>query len=634
MPAHRPDPVTRPADDELSDRELLRRFDAGHDEAAFAVLLRRHGSMVLRTCQRVLDRREDAEDAFQATFLVLARKAGSVSWHDSIATWLHTAARRLAREVRRGSTRRQVREARRVAPAGPDDATADVSSRELLAILDEEVAGLPDEYRGPLLLCCMEGMSGDEAAEHLGCSPSTIKRRLRDARELLQARLTRRGVAVSAAGLLALLAAGTAVAAVPAALVTATARAAVQFHARVPLAAGLASGRAVLLTRTLLPVVSLKFAAAVGVFVAVGLVGVNRGGSGACGPAGAPPTPAVTAAAVGGPVATAAGRGVPVVVETTLPTSGPFIRQYAFDGVPNSLFASARNPAADDHFTLRFDEPVAVTTVAVRTGTPNDHDTLDSGRLEVSADGIAFEKLADFARGTARGDAGGRKLFAVRVRPGAQRYPLIVREFEIRSDPPPAVFRHPVEFAVDATDAPELKDWATRAARVCERAYPMICDELASDGFRPPGRIPFVVRRDADAVAAAGGGRVTASAGYFAANPHDVGAMVHATALVVQAYPGRGAPGWLVHGVADYVRFHKFEPWAAEPPDPDTARYDGDSRETAAFLAYLVSAHDAALVRRLNAALRDGKYTDDFWTTQTGKTLRELGDEWRRSLRR
>ena len=276
----------------------------------------------------------------------------------------------------------------------------------------------------------------------------------------------------------------------------------------------------------------------------------------------------------------------------------------------------------------------AVTAVAVRTGTPNDHDTLDSGHLEVSADGIAFEKLAAFARGTARGDAGGRKLLAVRVRPGAQRHPLLVREFEIRSDPPPAVFRHPVEFVVDATDAPELKDWATRAARVCERAYPMICDELAADGFRPPSRIPFVVRRDADAAVAAGGGRVIASAGYFAANPHDVGAVVHATSLLVQAYPGRGAPGWLVHGVADYVRFHKFEPWAADPPDPDTARYDGDSRETAAFLAYLVSAHDAALVRRLNAALRDGKYTDDLWATLTGKTLRELGDEWRRSLRR
>ncbi|QJW96204.1 RNA polymerase sigma factor [Frigoriglobus tundricola] len=90
------------ADDELSDRELLRRFQAGH-EAAFAAILRRHGTMVLRVCRRVLPRHEDAEDAFQATFLVLARKAGSVAWHDSIAAWLHAAAHRLAREARRGA---------------------------------------------------------------------------------------------------------------------------------------------------------------------------------------------------------------------------------------------------------------------------------------------------------------------------------------------------------------------------------------------------------------------------------------------------------------------------------------------------------------------------------------------------
>jgi hypothetical protein len=162
----------------------------------------------------------------------------------------------------------------------------------------------------------------------------------------------------------------------------------------------------------------------------------------------------------------------------------------------------------------------------------------------------------------------------------------------------------------------------------------MICDELAADGFRPPTRIPLVVRHDAHALAGASNGRVIVSAGYFEANPQDIGAVVHATSYVVQAYHGHSTPNWLVHGIADYIRFFKFEPGVLGPADPVTARYDGDSRETATFLAYLVEKYDPVLVRKLNAALRDGKYTDDIWITLTGKPLRELGEEWRASLRR
>ncbi|MBN9118991.1 MAG: sigma-70 family RNA polymerase sigma factor [Planctomycetes bacterium] len=635
--------VDRPAaeTDELSDRELLRRFRAGHDETAFAAIIRRHGSMVLRVCQRVLDRREDAEDAFQATFLVLAKKAASVAWRDSIGTWLHAAAHRLAREVRRSGARRQVRETRRAVPAqGEGDALAEVTSRELLTILDEELAGLPEEYRGPLL-CCMEGMSGDEAAGHLGCSPSTLKRRLRHARELLQARLAGRGIALSAAAVLALLAASAAAAGPAPALAEATVRAAVLFHTGAPLAPGLVSGNAVALTRHILPAVSMKVKTAAGLLALGGLVVcalVGRGPGDARNGQAAPPMTAPVAVrgeALGPPApAVPVMRGVPVTVETTLRTRGEWIRQFAFDGNPNTFFASVDRPGAEDHFTLVFDRAVAVTAVEVRTGTPNGFEGLASGRLEVSEDGKTFEPLAGFDRGAARGDAGGRRLFAVRVRPGAQPHPLLVREIAIASDPPLAAFRHPVEFSVDVSRAPEMAKWAEHAARLCERAYPMVCDELAADGFRPPTRVPFLVRRDAGAIVAASRGRVIASAGYFEENPHDVGAVVHATSLVVQAYPERGAPDWLVHGVADYVRFFKFEPGAIGPPDPDTARHDGNSHETAAFLAYLVTTYDPDLVRRLNAALRAGRYDDDIWSSLTGKSLRELDDEWRRALRR
>jgi RNA polymerase sigma factor (sigma-70 family) len=182
----------------LSDRDLLQRFAAQHDEAAFAALLRRHGPMVLRACQRVLHHEHDAEDVFQATFLVLARKAVSLRWHDSIAGWLHQVAHHLALKVKRGTSRRLIREQQQV-QRSPGDPLADVSGRELVVVLDEELALLPEKYRSPLVLCLLEGRTRDEAARQLGYSVRTVKRRLERGRDLLAHRLTRRGLMLSAA---------------------------------------------------------------------------------------------------------------------------------------------------------------------------------------------------------------------------------------------------------------------------------------------------------------------------------------------------------------------------------------------------------------------------------------------------
>jgi RNA polymerase sigma factor (sigma-70 family) len=211
----------------LSDRELLQRFAAQHDEAAFAALLRRHGPMVLRVCQRVLHNGHDAEDVFQATFLVLSRKAAVARWHDSVAGWLHEVAHRLAMKVKTGTARRLARE-RRCVDRPPGDALEDVTGRELVAILDEELARLPEKYRTPLVLCLLEGHTRDEAARRLGYSVRTVKRRLEHGRGLLGARLTRRGIALTAALSGALLTPAGA-SALPAGLVPATANAAVAF---------------------------------------------------------------------------------------------------------------------------------------------------------------------------------------------------------------------------------------------------------------------------------------------------------------------------------------------------------------------------------------------------------------------
>jgi RNA polymerase sigma factor (sigma-70 family) len=168
--------LARHGAEQQSDRELLRRFAQGREEEAFAELVRRHGPMVLAVCRRVLHHRQDAEDAFQAAFLVLARKAKSRGWHESIANWLYLVARRLAQRLRAQTCQRREREAR-----SPDDAPVDVletvSGRELCAAVDEELTRLPERYRAGIVLCCLEGRTRDEAARQLGWSSRVLKRR-------------------------------------------------------------------------------------------------------------------------------------------------------------------------------------------------------------------------------------------------------------------------------------------------------------------------------------------------------------------------------------------------------------------------------------------------------------------------
>lgn len=343
----------------------------------------------------------------------------------------------------------------------------------------------------------------------------------------------------------------------------------------------------------------------------------------------------VTSVAVAAAPPARTGRSVVAVVETTLQTAAPQIRQLAFDGNPDTYFASAGNARAADHFTLVFDQPVAVRLVAVRTGRPGGGDRLDAGALEGSADGQQFEPLSRLAEGAARVRLEGRKLRAVRVRPVADLgHPLVVREFTVESDPPVAAFKYPVEILLDVADAPEMKGWAEKTARVCERAYPMINEELRSEGFRPPQLIRMTLRSSYKGVAMAGGGQITGSVDYFKRHPDDVGAMVHETVHIVQRYRTRGNPSWLVEGIADYIRFFKYEPGKLGRINPDRARYNGSYRVTAAFLAYLSEHYDPQIVRKLNQMMREGEYREAAFKQLTGKPLDELDREWRATLRR
>ncbi|MCI0455427.1 MAG: sigma-70 family RNA polymerase sigma factor, partial [Gemmataceae bacterium] len=179
-----------------SDTELLRHFLGQGDEAAFTALVRRHGPMVWQVCLSALGQREDAEDVFQATFLVLARKAGSVRKPESLACWLHGVALSLARKVRGRNLRPRpaAGEALDRVPARPMD---DLTWRELRQVLHEELGRLPEKNRLPILLCHLEGRTQDEAARALGWSLGRLRGRLLRGRELLRARLARRGLAPS-----------------------------------------------------------------------------------------------------------------------------------------------------------------------------------------------------------------------------------------------------------------------------------------------------------------------------------------------------------------------------------------------------------------------------------------------------
>jgi polysaccharide biosynthesis/export protein len=185
----------------LSDRQLLDRFTTARDgssEAAFEVLVRRHGPMVLRVCRNVLKDWNDAEDAFQATFIVLARRCGSIRRRDSVESWLFGVACRVAARARVEAARRRAVERRGAAEADaalgtPEPDEADVP--ELGSIVQEEVRRLPEKYRAAVVLCYWEGLTQEQAAVQLGCPLGTVRSRLARARDLLRRRLSRRGVA-------------------------------------------------------------------------------------------------------------------------------------------------------------------------------------------------------------------------------------------------------------------------------------------------------------------------------------------------------------------------------------------------------------------------------------------------------
>jgi RNA polymerase sigma factor (sigma-70 family) len=258
----------------LSDAELLERFVAHRDEAAFEVLVWRHGPMVLGVCRHVLRHQHDAEDAFQATFLVLARKAWTIGKRQAVGSWLYRVAYRVALRAKLVAGKRAAKQTgvtnEPVAPPAPDPAWGD-----LRPVLDDEINRLPEKYRAPFVLCYLDGKTNEEAARELGCPKGTVLSRLAWARQRLRVRLTRRGLDLSVGGVVPALVPNLAALVLPTPLVDSTLKAALSVAARQSVR-GAASGSVAALTTGVLQTMlwtKIKIVAGCALAVAVLAVG-------------------------------------------------------------------------------------------------------------------------------------------------------------------------------------------------------------------------------------------------------------------------------------------------------------------------------------------------------------------------
>jgi RNA polymerase sigma factor (sigma-70 family) len=256
----------------LTDGQLLDSYVRSREEAAFAALVRRHGPMVWGVCRRILGRHQDAEDAFQATFLVLVRKAASVA---SVANWLYGVAHQTAMKARAMIAKRQGRE--KQVTAMPEPALERQALWDgLLPLLDQELSRLPDKYRAVIVLCDLEGKTRKEASRYFRLPEGTVASRLAAARAMLARRLARSGVALSGGALAALASENVASAGLPASVASSTIRAASLFAAGQPTTAGAISLKAVALAEGVLKTMLLtKLKIATAVLAVIALLGAG-----------------------------------------------------------------------------------------------------------------------------------------------------------------------------------------------------------------------------------------------------------------------------------------------------------------------------------------------------------------------
>ncbi len=188
----------------------------------------------------------------------------------------------------------------------------------------------------------------------------------------------------------------------------------------------------------------------------------------------------------------------------------------------------------------------------------------------------------------------------------------------------------PVEVEIDVTDAPDATAWGEKAKGVVQTWYPKVAAMLATEGYTPAKKIKLVFKKSVRVPAFASGNTITISNDWITKHPDDLGMVVHELTHVIQHYPrSKVNNGWVVEGLADYIRFFKYEPGPSIGRfNPDKAKYTDSYRTTARFLAWIEKTHDKAIVAKLNEACRLGKYKPEIFKDATGKTVDELWDEF------
>jgi RNA polymerase sigma factor (sigma-70 family) len=257
----------------MTDGELVKCFVSQGDEAAFAALVRRYGPLVLGVCRRVLRHRQDAEDAFQATFLVLLHKAGSIVRPELVGHWLYGVAYFTAKNAKASTARRRNRERQASEMARAQQFSEEDGLSELRHVLDEELSRLPEKYRVPVVLCELQGKNRKEVARHLGCPEGTVSSRLARARQMLRKRLAKRGLALSAGSFAVALSRDAASASVPAPLVASTIKTVMLVAASPAPTAGVVSAQVAALTEGVLKTMFLaKLKTATALLLAFGIL--------------------------------------------------------------------------------------------------------------------------------------------------------------------------------------------------------------------------------------------------------------------------------------------------------------------------------------------------------------------------
>ena len=315
-------------------------------------------------------------------------------------------------------------------------------------------------------------------------------------------------------------------------------------------------------------------------------------------------------------------------IYSTMPSTDAHRPEMALDADPSTYFETVGGMGDGDDFLVLFSRPIPVTSIKVTTGDGQGHNLLSKAILEATADGDSYHKVSDFkAGGIAEADVNGDEVMGIRIRlpkdGSADR--LVIDDIAVTSTVPISQAQlAPGRAFVDVSKAPDVKDWAERAAKEMAEFLPNTDALLYSDGFIPPNMVNMVFS-DSDGVAGTGGGVMAVNAKWCREHPEDTGLTVHEMSHAVQAYPTYDA-GWLVEGIADYIRWVKFEPQHFHPRiNVAKSTYHDSYQTTATFLGWCALHYDSCLPTKLNQALRAGTYNDRLFKQYCGK---DVGDLW------